>query len=97
MLHVCDTDNVTITLGQSGLAQNIVEALIVNGDKSPVETRANKCYLLLDKDDEQAHGLYTFESVVGICGYFQDHYCYDVIFSPSKFLTKTFVLNNSMS
>ena len=52
-----NTDNNTITLRQSGLAQRIIEALHLDDDTSPVETPAD-FYLPLDEDGEPIQGLY---------------------------------------
>ena len=58
MLLDRDTDNDTIILRQSGLAQRIIEALHLDDDTSPVETPADS-YLPLDKDGELPQRLYN--------------------------------------
>ena len=84
-----DTDNDTITLRQSGLAQRIVEALYLDDDTSPVETPANS-YLPLDEDGEPIQGLYNYASVVGMLGYLQGHSRADITFAVSQVSRYTF-------
>ena len=84
-----DDSNNTITLRQSGLAQRIVEALHLDDDTSSVETPAVS-YLPLDEDGEDAHKLYNYASVVGMCGYLQGHSREDITFAVSQVSRYTF-------
>ena len=84
-----DTDNDTITLRQSGLAQKIVEALYLDDDTSPVETPANP-YISLDEDGEPTQGLYNYASAVGMLGYLQGHLRADISFTVSQVSCYTF-------
>ena len=84
-----DDDNDTITLRQSGLAQRIVEALHLDDDKSSVETPAIS-YLPIDEDGEEAHKLYNYASVVGMCGYLQGRFREDITFAISQVSRYTF-------
>jgi len=89
-----DTDNDTITLRQSGLAQRIVEALHLDDDTFPVETPADS-YLPLDEDSKPLQGLYNYTSIVGMLGYLQGHSYADITFAISQVSCYTFCPKHS--
>jgi hypothetical protein len=75
-----DPDNDTITLRQSGLAQQIVEALHLDDKITPVKTPAD-AFLPLDEDGECTHEIYNYASVAGMLQYLQGHSRPDISFT----------------
>jgi hypothetical protein len=84
-----DPVNDTITLRQSGLSQQIVEALHLDNDIPSLRTPTDS-YLPIDDDGECAHELYNYASIAGMIQYLQGHSRPDISFVVSQISRYTF-------
>jgi hypothetical protein len=73
----------TILMTQPGITQRIAKALKI--DKLPPKRAPAKHGALgKDEDDEEAHGEYSYPSVIGMLGYLQGHGRIDTTFATSQ-------------
>jgi hypothetical protein len=72
----------TITLTQKGLAKKIVDALDIQ-DQGPTSVPANEV-LVMDKDGDLPHGIYSYSSVCGMLIYLAGHSRPDIAFAVSQ-------------
>ena len=83
-VHIDRKDDGSIHLTQSGLAKTIVEALHLNDSSiSSVETPCTG-FLPIDKHGEEAHGEFSYPSVVGQLNYLQGHSRCDIGMATSQ-------------
>jgi len=73
-----NAERISLTLTMRGPSQIIIDALQIGNLTSFPED------LVADKDGEEAHGLYSYASVVGILQYLHSHWRSELTFSGSN-------------
>lgn len=83
-VHIERRDDNSIHLTQRGLAKQIVDAMHL--DESDVKAADSPCvdYLPIDADGEEAHGEFSYPSVVGQLNYLAGHTRCDIALATSQ-------------
>ena len=83
-VHIDRKKNNSIVITQSGLAEQIIDALHLNDDTvDPTDTPCTK-YLVIDVNGEFAHGDFEYQSIVGQLNYLQGHSRPDITMAVSQ-------------